>query len=88
MIEPHMQIKPWAFVRTPPGWSSVLDGLHQDGADGLRGVQSTDSFHWVAPVLQFVNPGPFSFAEAAAVGRVLPVPRALLRAPFATVTIE
>ena len=86
-IEPRMVIKPWAFVRTPPGWSSVLDGIHLDCADGLRAVQSTDSYHWINKVQEFVTPGMFAIAHAEALERVLPVPRGLLRAPVQRVPI-
>lgn len=86
-VEPSLIIKTWAFVRTPPGWSSVLDGVHLDAADGLRGVQSTDAFHGIGALLQFVNPGAFTIGAGEALERVLPVPRALLRAPFRTLTI-
>jgi hypothetical protein len=48
--EPHFFVKPWAFTQTPAGWSSLLDGLHGDGYDVMRGVVSTDSF-FATPVV-------------------------------------
>ena len=86
-MEPRFVIKPWAFMRTPPGWSSVLDGVHHGVAEGLRGVQSTDSYHGIGTTMEFVKPASFTIETGEALDRVLPVPRALLRAPFRQVTI-
>lgn len=81
-IEPQLLIHTLAFVRTPPGWSSVLDSLHIQAAEGLRGVQSTDTFYGLGTLLQFVQSMPFTIEAGAPLLRVLPVPRAALRATY------
>jgi hypothetical protein len=85
-LEPRLLIKTLAFVGTPPGWSSVVDGVHLDVADGLRGVQSTDVFYAISALLQFLEPSSFTITTGEPLARVLPVPRAVLRAPFKTLT--
>lgn len=77
--EPHFFVKPWALVRTPPGWSSLVEGVHGDGYDVLRGVISTDLFHATPAVFRVHREGArISVAEDAPLLRVIPVPRALL----------
>jgi hypothetical protein len=78
--EPYLTFTPWAFVTTPPGWSSVVDGAHFPRLDGMRGVISTDSYHGLFEVWQFVETGRFAIPRGAPLMRVLPVPRDLLRA--------
>lgn len=80
--EPYMNILPWVFAVTPRGWSSVIDACHVKTLAGLRGVVSTDRYFSVPPVWQFHRPGRFEIARGAALARVLPVPRRLLRAGF------
>jgi hypothetical protein len=55
--EPHFFVKPWAFTQTPPGWSSLLDGIHGDGYDVLRGVVATDVFHATPAVFRIQREG-------------------------------
>lgn len=43
--EPHFFVKPWAFTRTPPGCSILVDGCPGDGYEVLRGVIACDQFH-------------------------------------------
>jgi hypothetical protein len=43
--EPHFFVKPPALVATPPGWSSLVDGIHGAGYDVMRGIVRTDRFH-------------------------------------------
>src|SRR5581483_10072070 len=33
--EPYLTFTPWVFVRTPPGWSTVIDGSHFPRLDGM-----------------------------------------------------
>ena len=81
--EPHFFVKPWAFVQTPPGWSSLLDGLHGDGFDVLRGVVSTDVFHATPAVFHVGRIGaPIRVAAGAPILQVIPVPRQLRDAGY------
>jgi hypothetical protein len=81
--EPHFFVKPWAFTQTPPGWSSLLDGLHGDGYDVMRGVVSTDTFFATPAVFRIHREGaPVQVPEGVPLLRVVPVPRSLLAAEF------
>jgi hypothetical protein len=86
--EPSLLVKPWAFVKTPPGWSSLTDGYHHGTLEGMRGVISTDVYFFVAPVLQCTEPGPFVIPRGARLERVLPVPRQLLEAPMRAISFS
>ena len=87
--EPHFFVKPWAFVQTPPGWSCLLEGMHGDGFDVMRGIVATDIFHVTPAVFQV-----FRAEEAIRVGwgepllHVMPIPRRLLRAGFREATLR
>jgi hypothetical protein len=77
--EPHFFVKPWALTATPPGWSSLVEGVHGDGYDVLRGVVSTDVFHATPAVFRIHREGAWvRVAEDAPLIRVIPLPRALL----------
>jgi hypothetical protein len=81
--EPHFFLKPWAFVQTPPGWSCLLEGVHGDGFDVLRGIVATDVFHATPAVFHLFRSGQslrVEFGEPLL--KVLPIPRRLLRAGF------
>lgn len=81
--EPHFFVKPWAFTRTPPGWSSLLDGVHGDGYDVMRGVVATDAFFATPAVFHVRRLGaPIEVPEGAPLLRIVPIPRDLLRAGF------
>jgi hypothetical protein len=81
--EPHFFVKPWALTATPPGWSSLLDGIHGDGYDVLRGIVSTDVFHATPAVFRVHGEGTrIRVAEDAPLLRVIPLPRALLQQDF------
>jgi hypothetical protein len=81
--EPHFFVKPWALTATPPGWSSLVEGMHGDGYDVLRGVVSTDVFHATPAVFRVHREGArFQVAEGAPLVRVIPLPRALLAHDF------
>lgn len=79
--EPHFFVKPWAFSRTPPGFSSVIEGEHGLSYDVLRGVVRTDRFFATPAVFHLWRPGETIEIEA---GRrlvsVLPLPRVLMEA--------
>jgi hypothetical protein len=77
--EPHFFVKPWAFTETPPGWSSLLDGLHGEGYDVMRGVVSTDTFHATPAVFRVHREGEkVHVPEGRPLLRVIPIPRRLL----------
>ncbi len=77
--EPHFFVKPWGFVRTSPGLSSVVDGAARLGPfDVLRGVIATDRFHATPAVFRVHGPGTFTVRAGEPLADVLPVPRALL----------
>lgn len=79
--EAHFFVKPWSFVRTPPGWSSLVDGVHGAGYDVLRGVISTDLFHATPAVFWLHQPGKsVEIPRDTPLIRVTPVPRWLLAA--------
>ena len=81
--EPHFFVKPWALTATPPGWSSLVEGMHGDGYDVLRGIVSTDVFHATPAVFRVHREGArFEVAEGAPLLRVIPLPRALLAHEF------
>jgi len=80
--EPFLGIAPWALVATPPGWSSITDSFSIDGADGMRGVISTDSFFGLDFVWQFHKLGTFKMSRGVPLARILPVPRRLLESSF------
>ncbi|WP_437879055.1 hypothetical protein [Sorangium sp. So ce513] len=81
--EPHFFVKPWAFTTTPPGWSSLLDGVHGDGYDVMRGVVETDVFFATPAVFHVRRIGaPIEVPEGAPLLRIVPIPRDLLRAGF------
>jgi hypothetical protein len=81
--EPHFFVKPWALMATPPGWSSLVEGMHGDGYDVMRGIVSTDVFHATPAVFRVHREGArFQVAEGAPLLRVIPLPRALLAHEF------
>jgi hypothetical protein len=81
--EPHFFVKPRAFVQTPPGWSCLLEGVHGDGFDVLRGVIATDIFHTTPALFQVYRTGePIRVGLGEPLLHVMPIPRRLLRAGF------
>jgi hypothetical protein len=81
--EPHFFVKPWALTATPRGWSSLIEGLHGEGYDVMRGIVSTDVFHATPAVFRVHREGaPFQVPEGRPLLRVIPVPRALLGHEF------
>ncbi len=81
--EPHFFVKPWTFTQTPAGWSSLLDGIHGDGYDVMRGVVSTDTFFATPAVFRVHREGaPVHVPEGRPLLRVIPVPRRLLASEY------
>jgi hypothetical protein len=76
--EPHFFVKPWAFVETAPGWSSLLEGPRGERFDVLRGVVHTDAFHAVPAVFQLHDAKPIELARGEHLLEVVAVPRATL----------
>lgn len=87
--EPHFFVKPWAFMQTPPGWSCLLEGVHGDGFDVLRGVVATDVFHAMPAVFQVYRAGrPIRVEHGDPLLRVIPIPRRLLDAGFRSTSLR
>ena len=87
--EPHFFVKPWAFVQTPPGWSCLLEGVHGDGFDILRGVVATDMFYATPAVFQVYRMGePIRVGFGQPLLHVMPIPRRLLQARFRQTTFR
>jgi hypothetical protein len=81
--EPHFFVKPPAFVRTPPGWSTLLEPVHGDGYDVLRGIVRTDRFFATPAVFALHGSDrPIHVPVGAPLLRLLPVRRDLLDAPW------
>jgi hypothetical protein len=75
-------IVPYAFIQTPPGWSTLCDGVHYPAMDGMRGIIATDMFNHTPAVFQFRQAGDFTVKYNDPLMRLLPVPRHLLDAPY------
>ena len=82
--EPYWLLQPWVFTITPPGWSSVVDGLPAGGGDGMRGIIRTDQFHTVSMVFRMYEPGPVVVRKRSPVLRFFPIPRRLQSASMTT----
>lgn len=81
--EPHFFVKPCAFTRTAPGWSCLLEGVHGDGYDVMRGVVSTDVF-FATPAVFWLHRigGPIRVGAGEPLLHVMPIPRWMLHAGF------
>lgn len=75
--EPHFFVKPWAFTETPPGWSSVVEGVRGEGFDVMRGVVWTDRFHATPAVFSLLPQRRVRVALGAPLVDVVPIPRSL-----------
>lgn len=80
--EPYWLLQPWVFAVTPPGWSSVVDGLAAGGSDGMRGIIRTDQFHTVSMVFRLYTPGRIVVRSTAPLLRFFPIPRRIQSAPM------
>jgi len=78
--EPHFFVKPWAFVQTPPGYSSLIEGTLGDGWEVMRGVVATDVFHAAPAVFRVHRIGePVRVREGTRLLEVIPFPRSMLQ---------
>ncbi len=80
--EPHFFVKPWSFVRTPEGFSSLVEGVSGEGYELLRGVVWTDRFHATPAVFQLTSTKPIRIRTGAPMLEVIPLPRALAEEIF------
>jgi hypothetical protein len=76
--ESFFNVAPWVLLKTPPGWSSVYDGIHFENAEGLRGVVRTDQLYQVSGVYRLINGPTLSIKKGSSLMRILPIPRNLL----------
>lgn len=89
--EPHFFVKPWAFTRTPRGWSSILDGVGVDPSRGfhvMRGVVWTDRFHATPAVFHLRPLARMKVAEGEPLLDVIPTPRVTLERKLVTRSAE
>jgi len=78
--EPHFFVKPWAFVQTPRGYSSLIEGSVGDGWEVMRGVVATDVFHAAPAVFRVHRIGePVRVREGTRLLEVIPIPRSSLQ---------
>jgi hypothetical protein len=80
--EPHFFVKPAAFVVTPPGWSSLVEGLRGEGFEVLRGVVHTDRFHATPAVFALRGDRAVTVDVGVPLVRVLPTPAHLAAPTF------
>ena len=80
--ESFFNVAPWVLLKTPPGWSSVYDGIHFENAEGLRGVVRTDQLHQVSGVYRLINGPTLSIKKGSSLMRILPIPRHLLNPEY------
>ena len=82
--EPHFFVKPWAFTATPPGWSSILEGVRGEGGgwDVMRGVVWTDRFHATPAVFSLRSGCRVRIPVGAPLLDVVPFPRGLASEGF------
>lgn len=80
--EPYVLFTPVVFGVTPPGWSSVLDGVHHPPVDGMRGVIATDVFHSLPMVFRSYEPCEVHWPARAPILRMLPVARDMITATW------
>jgi hypothetical protein len=76
--EPHFFVKPWAFVETPRGWSSVVDGHRGAGWSVMRGVVRTDGFHATPAVFHVAPMRRIAIGLGEPLVDVIAAPRAVL----------
>jgi hypothetical protein len=81
--EPYFFVKPWALGVTPPGWSTVVEGVSGKGYRILRGVVRTDRFHALPAVIQMLEPGQeVQLAASIPLLRAVAIPRTLQEPAF------
>jgi len=85
--EPHFFTKPCALVATPPGISTVIDGICGAGYDVLRGVIRSDAFHAAPAVFQLWQPGrTVHVPRGAPLAQLFATPAHLAEATFSAVS--
>lgn len=81
--EPYFFVKPPALMSTPPGYSSLIEGVPGDGYSVLRGVVATDVFHALPAVIRIDRPlQKIRIPAGTVLATFLPFPRSLLDATF------
>jgi hypothetical protein len=81
--QPYVQLQPWVFMPTSPGWSTIVDGYHAPAAyDGMRAVIGTDSFSSLAMVYRLYGPAKAVLPYRAPLLRAIPVTRSVLDLPM------
>jgi hypothetical protein len=86
--QPYIQFQPWVLTATPPGWSSLVDGVHHAPAyDGMRAVIATDWFFGLAMVYRMFGPASVSIPYRTPLLRALPVARPMLDRGMAESTL-
>jgi hypothetical protein len=86
--ESIFNVAPWAVLKTPPGWSSVYDGIHFENAEGLRGVVRTDQLYQISGVYRLINGPTLNIKKGSSLMRILPTPRNLLNPEYEVKTAE
>jgi len=86
--ESFFNVAPWVLMKTPPGWSSVYDGVHFENAEGLRGVVRTDQLYQVSGVYRLINGPTLNIKKGSPLMRILPIPRNLLNPEYQMKTHE
>ncbi len=77
--QPYVQLQPWAFMPTPEGWSTLVDGCHQyPGYDGMRAVIASDWFSSLAMVYRLYGASKVRIPYRAPLLRAIPVHRPTL----------
>lgn len=86
--EPHFFVKPWAFTETPPGWSSILEGVRGEGYDVMRGVVWTDRFHATPAVFSLTSQKRIRVAAGVPLLDAVAIPRTLQEEGFTMTWVE
>lgn len=69
--EPHFFVKPPALFATPSSHALVVDGIHGDGYDIMRGVIRSDRFHAAPAVFAVDRGGTIELAAGAPLCRLV-----------------
>lgn len=81
--EPYFFVKPPALLVTPPGYSTLIEGVPGPGYSILRGIVATDVFHALPAVFRVDQPlRQVEIAHGAPLTRFYHFPRTLLDATF------
>ena len=81
--EPHFFVKPAGLLRTPRGWSTLVEGVQTTDYDILRGVVATDAFFATPAVFAVARVGQrVEVPRGAPLARAFCLPRSLLRAGY------